>query len=194
MNLLRLPLTLALASLLSLTLPSPASTCSPPTPPTPNLTYKASIKAVRGHRPYMEDEFIVSPGSKFVGVFDGHGGSKVSQYLRDELYGKFKEKCKGGGIEEVVEALKDSFKEVDSEVQSVKKWSYQGSTAVVCYMHDDEETGEVTIVSANVGDSRAVLSRGGKAKDLTVDHKPNDKREKARIKKLGGKVSWFGFR
>lgn len=142
----------------------------------------------------MEDEFIVSPGSKFVGVFDGHGGSKVSQYLRDELYGKFKEKCKGGGIEEVVEALKDSFKEVDSEVQSVKKWSYQGSTAVVCYMHDDEESGEVTIVSANVGDSRAVLSRGGKAKDLTVDHKPNDKREKARIKKLGGKVSWFGFR
>ena len=61
-------------------------------------------------------------------------------------------------------------------------------------MHSDEKTGETTIVSANVGDSRAVLSRQGKAKDLTVDHKPNDKREKSRIKKLGGKVSWFGYR
>ncbi|GMH83669.1 hypothetical protein TrVE_jg11397 [Triparma verrucosa] len=197
---------LALASLLIATQTQSTVASSeatpPPSSPTPSsptpssdLNYKASIKAVRGHRPYMEDEFIVSPGSRFCGVFDGHGGSKVSQYLRDNLYSKFSSKLsRQQSLPEVVDAIKDSFKEVDDEVQAVKKWSYQGSTAVVCYMHSDEKTGETTIVSANVGDSRAVLSRQGKAKDLTVDHKPNDKREKSRIKKLGGKVSWFGYR
>ena len=86
-----------------------------PSSPTPSsdLNYKASIKAVRGHRPYMEDEFIVSPGSRFCGVFDGHGGSKVSQYLRDNLYSKFSSKLsRQQSLPEVVDAIKDSFKEV----------------------------------------------------------------------------------
>merc|ERR1711988_83195 len=49
------------------------------------------------------------------------------------------------------------------------------------------------IVSANVGDSRAVLSRDGVAIDLTQDHKPNNRSELERVKKLGGSVKWFGF-
>jgi serine/threonine protein phosphatase PrpC len=48
------------------------------------------------------------------------------------------------------------------------------------------------LISANVGDSRAVLSHSGKAVDLTRDHKPNDPKERQRIEKLGGKVVWCG--
>lgn len=49
------------------------------------------------------------------------------------------------------------------------------------------------IVTANVGDSRVVLSRRGQAVDLTRDHKPNCPSELARIQALGGNVHWHGF-
>ena len=45
---------------------------------------------------------------------------------------------------------------------------------------------------ANVGDSRCVVSRGGQAVDMSLDHKPEDKIESDRIEKAGGKVTCDG--
>lgn len=44
------------------------------------------------------------------------------------------------------------------------------------------------LYTANAGDARAVLSRGGKAVRLTYDHKGNDKQEAKRIMDAGGFV------
>lgn len=44
------------------------------------------------------------------------------------------------------------------------------------------------IYVANSGDSRAVLCKGGKAVDMSEDHKPDNPKEKARIEKAKGFV------
>jgi serine/threonine protein phosphatase PrpC len=44
------------------------------------------------------------------------------------------------------------------------------------------------MVVANVGDSRAVLCRKGKAMRLSHDDDPDDPDESSRIKKFGGKI------
>lgn len=42
---------------------------------------------------------------------------------------------------------------------------------------------------ANAGDSRSVLCTGGKAKEMSKDHKPDDEKERERIIKAGGYVT-----
>ena len=44
------------------------------------------------------------------------------------------------------------------------------------------------LYTANLGDSRAVICRNGRAISLTKDHKPNDPKEKKRVEEAGGRV------
>merc|ERR1719181_2722738 len=48
------------------------------------------------------------------------------------------------------------------------------------------------VVAANVGDSRAMLIREGRAIPLTEDHKPEDPKERNRIMNAGGRVIKMG--
>lgn len=66
-----------------------------------------------------------------------------------------------------------------------------GSTACGVAFYGPDEEGQLKLITANLGDSRAFLSRNGKSFRLTEDHKPNRKDEEARIKKEGGTVSEF---
>lgn len=45
------------------------------------------------------------------------------------------------------------------------------------------------IYVANAGDSRCVLARDGKAVALSIDHKPENEEEKARIEKAGSVIT-----
>jgi serine/threonine protein phosphatase PrpC len=96
------------------------------------------------------------------------------------------------GLQTCILALKAAFEKIDTEVQRISHWSYQGSTAVAVKLHKTTSLNTTVLISANVGDSRAVLCRDGRAINLTKDHKPNDPDERKRIEGLGGSVEWFG--
>ncbi|KAK4468079.1 hypothetical protein MN116_008252 [Schistosoma mekongi] len=65
-----------------------------------------------------------------------------------------------------------------------------GTTACVAVLKPVNDA--IRLYVANAGDSRAVLCRGGAAVDLSVDHKPEDEDEKARIVAAGGTVTRDG--
>lgn len=139
---------------------------------------------------------MVADGGRFCGVFDGHGGGGVSQYLKNHWYRKVCEKLNqtteelsdASSVSSSAAALRAAFAELEDEILAEKALQYQGSTAVTVMVHEFQ--GKRTILSANVGDSRAILSRGTSAVDLTRDHKPNEEREKARILSMGESIEW----
>ncbi|XP_062136545.1 probable protein phosphatase CG10417 [Drosophila sulfurigaster albostrigata] len=61
-----------------------------------------------------------------------------------------------------------------------------GCTAVVCVLHGRD------LYVANAGDSRCVISRNGKAIEMSLDHKPEDDEESTRIVNAGGRVTLDG--
>lgn len=61
-----------------------------------------------------------------------------------------------------------------------------GCTAVIALLHGRD------LYVANAGDSRCVVCRNGKAIEMSLDHKPEDDEECARIVKAGGRVTLDG--
>lgn len=88
-------------------------------------------------------------------------------------------------IEDAVENQKPMELEELSSSRTEEEWSGPGAgcTAVCAIVRGDQ------LFVANAGDSRCVLSRGGKAVALTEDHKPNNEEEFSRITKAGGFVA-----
>lgn len=166
--------------------------------------YEVSVEAFQGRRETMEDEVVVHGGGRFAGVFDGHGGGEVSNYLKRHLYHLFllhleqkhweesdsdveDIRQKTPSIPAYMAAIRQALRSVETEVIRHKDLTFVGSTAVAVILHENPG-GYRTIISANVGDSRAILCRSGKAVDLTKDHKPTAEGERKRILKAGGMI------
>lgn len=113
----------------------------------------------------------------FIGVFDGHNGSAAAEYTAKNLYQvilnqKYTEQPKA--------VLEASFKRLNNDFLST---GIRGGTTAICALIMQK-----TIYVCNVGDSRAILCRGGKAIALSEDHKCTREDEKKRIEKLGGRI------
>ncbi|AQK88044.1 putative protein phosphatase 2C 50 [Zea mays] len=148
------------------------------------------------------------------GVFDGHGGAEVANYCRERLQVLLRQElrllgedlgqisCDVDMKEHWDELFTGCFQRLDDEVsgqasrlvgavQESRPVAAEnvGSTAVVAVVCSSH------VVVANCGDSRAVLCRGKEPVELSIDHKPDRKDERARIEALGGKViQWNGYR
>lgn len=147
---------------------------------------------MRGKRPTMEDfydaQFKTHPSGEevgFFGVFDGHGGADAANYVRLNLFNNMMKHPHFMSRPET--AVDEAYMQTDKKyLQDQGPGRDDGCTAVTAVI-----VGR-TLVVANVGDSRAVLCREGKAFQLSIDHKPNEIGEKQRIENLGGMVVWAG--
>ena len=131
------------------------------------------------------------PKTSFFGIYDGHGGSKCADFLRDSLHKLiFNDE---NYPENVSEAIKNGFLKAEKEFlnnyaldpsNNMNIIDRSGSCAVVIIIVDTK------IYIANVGDSRGVLSlnNGNQYIVVTEDHKPSNEKEKNRIIQSGGQV------
>lgn len=88
-------------------------------------------------------------------------------------------------LRDPVGAMREAYLRTDGTIlEKAPSLGPGGSTAVTAILIDG-----VRLLVANVGDSRAVLSRGGQAIQLSVDHEPSAPKEKGSIEDRGGFVS-----
>ncbi|RAL54887.1 hypothetical protein DM860_013583 [Cuscuta australis] len=158
--------------------------------------FRSGSCAEMGPKSYMEDKHICvenlhkhfdnnpqkfpSP-SAFFGVFDGHGGVDAASFAQKNLLNFIVEDSHFPSSSK--RAIRSAFARADHALADAKSLdSSSGTTALAALM-----LGRTTII-ANVGDSRAVLGKRGRAIELSKDHKPNCTSERLRIEKLGGVV------
>lgn len=158
----------------------------------------AEIASSQGRRDSMEDADIVTSQSFKVlekdysfdifGVFDGHGGANASAFAKDNIAKYLKDALESHNPETLTEegvfkALKACFQKLDADYPDEK---LEGTTATVAIILD----GKIWV--ANVGDSRTIFVKDGKATQASEDAKPLMDRYKKTIEKLGGFVAFNG--
>lgn len=151
-----------------------------------NIKYGFSLAKGKADHP-MEDYHV----AKFVqieehelglfAIYDGHLGDEVPSYLQKHLFANILEE------EEFWvdphRAITKAYEKTDQTILSnSSNLGRGGSTAVTAILING-----LRLLVANVGYSRAVLSRGGQAIQLTIDHGPNT--ERGSIEDRGGFVS-----
>ncbi|XP_071729586.1 probable protein phosphatase 2C 27 [Rutidosis leptorrhynchoides] len=150
-----------------------------------------------GHRPYMEDTHICIPdlarnfnnklfgeeAISFYGVFDGHGGEGASRFVRDNLPRIIVDDV--NFPLELEKVVTRSFMETDvafARSCALESTLSSGTTALTAMIFGR------SLLVANAGDCRAILSRHGLAFEMSKDHRPCYDKERLRIESLGGFV------
>lgn len=160
----------------------------------PNGRIAYGYASHQGGHSYMEDFYEIrfeGVGGELVGlfgVFDGHAGATAAAYLRQSLFSHLIQHPKL--ISDTKSAITDAFARVDSQYL---EWENNnvgargaGSTACTAVLVGNR------LVVANVGDSRAVVCKGGIAVVASIDHKPNRGDERRRVEAAGGRVMLVG--
>ncbi|PKI56271.1 hypothetical protein CRG98_023290 [Punica granatum] len=116
-------------------------------------------------------------------IFDGHLSHEVPNYLCSHLFDNIIKEP--GFWLEPEKAIHRAYRITDTNIlEKAADLGKGGSTAVTAILINCHK-----LIVANVGDSRAVISKRGAAKQLSIDHDPNVERQS--IENRGGFVSNF---
>ena len=132
------------------------------------------------------------PKISYFAIFDGHGGSKCSEFLKNNFHNYiFKNSF---FPDKPMNAIYQAFKNCEKDFNNMsfkngKLLDSSGSCAIIALILDN------ICYLINLGDSRALYScnKGKNLYQITRDHKPDDPKEKERIIKNGGQVYMADF-
>ncbi|EXB37659.1 putative protein phosphatase 2C 11 [Morus notabilis] len=123
--------------------------------------FSYGFSSFKGKRASMEDFFETSISEidgqmvAFFGVFDGHGGSRTAEYLKNNLFKNLS--SHPDFIKDTKTAIVEVFRQTDADYLNEEKGQLKeaGSTASTALLLGDR------LFVANVGDSRVVACRAG---------------------------------
>ncbi|KAK9094193.1 hypothetical protein Scep_025662 [Stephania cephalantha] len=146
----------------------------------------------KGKRASMEDCYDIKMSKIngetvcLFGIFDGHGGSRAAEFLKEHLFENLMKHPQFTTDTKL--AISETFQKTDMDFLDAESNTFRddGSTASTAVFVGNH------LYVANVGDSRTVVSKAGKAIPLSEDHKPNRSDERKRIESAGGVVMWAG--
>ena len=170
-----------------------------------NYDLKYGLCSMKGFRKSMEDahcSLLSLPiegleNWSFFGVFDGHSGDEISNYISKELIDSILNADKElfellssdneitSSLYEnrLIQAINNGFYNIDDEMRKLRvRTNDPGSTVVACLITPTQ------IYLINLGDSRGFIVSNNQIKISTQDHKPENEIEKERILNAGGKV------
>ncbi|KAI9590446.1 uncharacterized protein LOC119633922 isoform X1 [Glossina fuscipes] len=176
--------------------------------PSIGVNLRVTGQCSQGGRKYMEDYFSVayqqSENAKdleyaFIGIYDGHGGAEAATFAKEHLMMEIiKQKLFwSDSDQDILRAIREGYIATHYSMwREQEKWpktanglpSTAGTTATIAFIRREK------IYIGHVGDSGIVLGYQNdhenfwRAKQLTVDHKPESLEERTRIMKSGGKV------
>jgi serine/threonine protein phosphatase PrpC len=176
------------------------------------------IRSTRGNREVNEDRYqrsLIRLGEQdavYLAVFDGHGGSRASDYcsahLHSNIEAQYRSLMRTNSANQKDDpsllelGIQRAFIETDrSFLATHSTESLDGTTASVCILQnvpevrlDDGSQSHVTLTVGHVGDSRILLcGRDGKARQISVDHHPSVPEEHDRIIQNGGFIERDAF-
>lgn len=162
---------------------------------TSDQDFSVGTFATAGARDYMEDRSLILHnllgvrGILVAAVFDGHRGCEASDFLASNFESVLREIWTESASPEslLYDALilsEERFEQFCRESNTTgRKARFAGTTALSVLLCGTK------LCVANVGDSRAILCRDGKAFPLSIDHTANMESERERIASQGGHVS-----
>ncbi|KAK7328150.1 hypothetical protein VNO77_22246 [Canavalia gladiata] len=164
------------------------SSCSSGKGKSHQCSVKYGFSLVKGKANHPMEDYHVAKIVKFGGhelglfaIYDGHLGDSVPAYLQKHLFSNIlnEEDFWTDPNSSIIKAYETTDQAILSNSSDLGRG---GSTAVTAILINNQK-----LWVANVGDSRAVLSRGGVAIQMTTDHEPNT--ERGIIENKGGFVS-----
>lgn len=128
----------------------------------------------------------------YTSVFDGHGGDRISKYLKNNILNYIitinNEELKP--TKEYTKYIQKVYNEIQTQLINSNIYANSmGSTALIALIYIKNNKKNVKII--NLGDCRAVIcNKYNIGVQLSKDHKPDKYDELLRIKKLGGKIEY----
>ncbi|XP_022763684.1 probable protein phosphatase 2C 9 isoform X1 [Durio zibethinus] len=149
---------------------------------------KYGFTLVKGKANHPMEDYHVAKFAQLQGhelglfaIYDGHLGDSVPAYLQKHLFSNILKDEEFWT--DPIRSISKAYEKTDQAILSHNPdLGRGGSTAVTAILIDGRK-----LWVANIGDSRAVLSKKGQAIQMSIDHEPNT--ERGSIENRGGFVS-----